>query len=91
MKDRHVLAVAAKAKYNLRLFPPPATRPWGVTAIGPSTLLKSLYRRHEKRVLEVLREQALDIRRTLRKQLIDLQAAVPGFVETVRRDLGDGS
>lgn len=96
-KDRHVLAVAAQAKsnllvtYNLRHFPPSATKPWGVTAIGPSTLLKSLYRRHRKRVLEVLHEQAGDIRRTLQEQLNVLHGAVPAFVDTIRRDLGGDS
>ncbi|MBL8234309.1 MAG: hypothetical protein JNL98_37780 [Bryobacterales bacterium] len=96
-KDRHVLAVAARAKsnlvvtYNLRHFPPSATKPWGVAAIGPSTLQKLLYRRHRKQVLEVLHEQAADIRRTLHEQLDVLHRAVPGFVDTVRRDLASGS
>jgi predicted nucleic acid-binding protein len=94
LKDRHVLAVAAQSKsrllvtYNLRHFPPSATKPWGVSAIGPSTLLKSLYSRDRQRVLDVLREQAADIRRTLDEQLNVLQVAVPAFVNTVRRDLG---
>lgn len=91
-KDRHVLAVAARAKcrllvtYNLRHFPVAATKPWGVTAVGPSTLLKSLYRRDRHRVLQVLREQAADVRRSLEEQLNVLDAAVPGFVGMVRRD-----
>jgi predicted nucleic acid-binding protein len=48
-KDRHVLAAAAHAKagmlvtYNLKHFPLSSTKPWRVTPVGPSQLLKKLY------------------------------------------------
>lgn len=92
-KDRHVLAAAVHAKspllvtYNLRHFPSSATKPWGISAIGPSTLLKSFYSRDRQRVLDVLRKQAADIRRTLDEQLNVLHVAVPAFVDAVRRDI----
>ena len=94
LKDRHVLAAAVHAKsrtivtYNLRDFPLEATKPWRVTAIGPSTFLKRLYRRDEALVIETLREQAADIQRTFEEQLKALQPAAPGFIEVVCRDTG---
>lgn len=91
-KDRHVLAAAAHAKarlhvtYNLKHFPPSATQPWRVTAVGPSLFLKKLYSSDPQSVVEVLREQATDIKRTLVVQLRVLHKAVPAFVEVVCRD-----
>ena len=85
-------AVHAKSRtivtYNLRDFPLEATKPWRVTAIGPGTFLKRLYRRDEALVIETLREQATDIRRTFEEQLKALQPAAPGFIELVCRDTG---
>jgi len=93
-KDRHVLAAAAHSKartivtYNLRDFPPEATEPWRVTAVGPSTFLKRLYRTDEALVIETIREQAADIQRSFEEQLKVLHLAVPGFVELVCHDTG---
>ena len=91
-KDRHVLAAAAHAKarsvvtYNLRHFPPHSTRPWRVTAVGPSTFLKDLYGSDPGSVLQVLREQAAEIKRSFEDQLRVLHKAVPAFVDVVCRD-----
>lgn len=93
-KDRHVLAAAVHAKsrtivtYNLRDFPLETTKPWRVTAIGPSTFLKRLYRADEALVIRILKEQASDIRRTFEQQLKALHPAAPAFVEIVCRDTG---
>lgn len=91
-KDRHVLAAAAHAKarllvtYNLKHFPSSATKPWRVTTVGPSLFLKKLYASDPQSVVEVLREQAMDIKRTFVDQLRVLHKAVPAFVEVVCRD-----
>lgn len=85
-KDRHVLAAAAHAAaptlvtYNLRHFPPAATHPWRVTAVGPSAFLKALHQADPTAVTTVLHQQAADIRRTLPAQLRVLHKAIPAFV-----------
>lgn len=92
LKDRHVLAAAAHAKartlvtYNLKHFPMSSTKPWRVTAVGPSLFLKQLYASDPHSVVEVLREQAVEIKRTFGDQLRVLHKAVPAFVEVVCRD-----
>lgn len=92
LKDRHVLAAAAHAKarmlvtYNLKHFPMSSTKPWRVTAVGPSLFLKQLYASNPQSVVEVLREQAAEIKRTFADQLRVLHKAVPAFVEVVCRD-----
>lgn len=92
VKDRHVLAAAAQAKartlvtYNLKHFPMSSTKPWRVTAVGPSLFLKQLYASNPQSVVEVLREQAAEIKRTFADQLRVLHKAVPAFVEVVCRD-----
>lgn len=91
-KDRHVLAAAAHAKarmlvtYNLKHFPLSSTKPWRVTAAGPSLFLKKLYTSDPQAVIQVLREQGTDIKRTFVDQLRVLHKAVPAFVEVVCRD-----
>ena len=93
-KDRHVLAAAVHAKartivtYNLRDFPPESTRPWRITAVGPSTFLKRMYNAHPALVLETLRQQAADISRAFEDQLRTLYKAVPAFIDAVRHDTG---
>ena len=91
-KDRHVLAAAAHAgagmivTYNLRHFPPNATWPWGVDAVGPSAFFKGLYAADPDSVIEVIKQQASDIHRDFAQMLRVLHAAVPAFVELVCRD-----
>lgn len=91
-KDRHVMAAAVHADarlivtYNIRHFPLSSTRPWGVTAVGPSAFLKELYAADRRLVLEVLREQASDLKRSFADLLRVLHKAVPSFVEVVCRD-----
>jgi predicted nucleic acid-binding protein len=92
LKDRHVLAAAAHAKartlvtYNVKHFPMSSTKPWRVTAVGPSLFLKQLYTSDPHSVVEVLREQAAEIKRPFVDQLRVLHKAVPAFVEVVCRD-----
>ena len=91
-KDRHVLAAAVHANsrtivtYNLRHFPLNTTASWRVTAVGPSLFLNLLYASDPKPVLEVLRQQATEIKRTFPDQLRVLHKAVTAFVEIVCRD-----
>ena len=91
-KDRHVMAAAVHADarlivaYNIRHFPLSSTRPWGVTAVGPSAFLKELYAADRRLVLEVLCEQASDLKRSFADLLRVLRKAVPSFVEVVCRD-----
>ena len=74
--------------YNLRDFPMAATKPWRVSAIGPSAFLKRLYRKDEALVIGTLHEQASELRRTFDAQLKVLLPAAPAFVEMVCRDTG---
>lgn len=91
-KDRHVPAAAVHAKtrlvvtYNLRDFPIEITRPWRIVAAGPSTFLLKLYRTDRDLVLDTLRKQSADIRRTLEAQLKVLYQAVPAFVDLICRE-----
>jgi hypothetical protein len=93
-KDRHVLAAAVKCgaqvivTYNRRDFPAAATEPWGVEVQGPSTFLKYQYELDPPLVLDKLRAQARDLRRTLPEQLAVLRKAVPAFVDAISGDLG---
>lgn len=92
-KDRHVLAAAVQGKaqnivtYNKRHFPPEATWAWGVEAIGPSAFLEELYAHAPGVVIEKIRQQAGDLKRSLPEQLTVLAKAVPSFVQTLHRDL----
>lgn len=86
-KDRHVLAAAVRAKaqsvvtFDKRHFPPAATSPWNVKAVGPSTFLEELYDDAPAIVIERIRQQAADLDCGLPEQLTVLGKAVPSFVE----------
>jgi predicted nucleic acid-binding protein len=92
-KDRHVLAAAVRANaqtvvtYNKRHFPPAATSPWKIEAVGPSAFLEALYSDAPAIVIERIRQQAADLDRGLPEQLTVLAKAVPSLVEILRRDL----
>jgi predicted nucleic acid-binding protein len=92
-KDRHVLAAAVRANarsvvtFNKRHFPPSATSPWNIEAVGPSRFLEELYTEAPAVVIERIRQQAADLDRGLPEQLTVLAKAVPSFVELLRQDL----
>jgi hypothetical protein len=92
-KDRHVLAAAVRADaqtvvtFNKRHFPPAATSPWNIEAVGPSAFLEGLYADAPAVVIGRIRQQAADLDRGLPEQLTVLAKAVPFFVEILRRDL----
>lgn len=92
-KDRHVLAAAVRANaqsvvtFNKRHFPPAATSPWSIEAIGPSAFLEELYADAPDIVVERIRQQAADLDRGLSEQLTVLAKAIPSFAELLRRDL----
>ena len=94
-KDRHVLAAAVHGgaqtiiTFNKRHFPSATTAPWNVEAVGPSMFLEELYSTAPAIVSERIQQQAKDLGRSLAVQLDVLAAAVPSFVEIVRRDLKD--
>lgn len=92
-KDRHVLAAAVRAKaqtivtFNKRHFPPAATLPWGVEAVGPAAFLEELYGDAPSIVMDRIRQQAAGLDRSLHEQLTVLAKVVPSFVERLRLDL----
>lgn len=93
-KDRHVLAAAVVAHAetvvttNLRDFAPTDCDPWGITAVHPDEFLMILQAKRPSVMLQVLTEQALDLKNppwSLEELLGSLVKQVPGFVEAVRR------
>ncbi|HBY62947.1 MAG TPA: PIN domain-containing protein [Solibacterales bacterium] len=92
-KDRHVLAAAVRANaqtvvtFNKRHFPPAATSPWNLEAVGPSAFLEALYADSPAIVVERIRQQAADLDRSLSEQLTVLAKAVPSFVDVLRHDV----
>jgi len=92
-KDRHVLAAAVRGNartivtFNKRHFPPTATSPWNIEAVGPSAFLEELYADAPAFVIERIRQQAADLDRGLSEQLTVLAKAVPSFVDLLRRRL----
>ncbi len=86
------MAATAHAKarllvtFYLKHFPLSSTKPWRVMPVGPSRFLMRLYDSDPQVVVEVLREQAADIKRTFVEQLRVLHRAVPAFVELVCLD-----
>ena len=92
-KDRHVLAAAVRSgaqsivTFNKRHFPPASTSPWDVEAVGPAAFLGDLYLEAPAMVMEQIQQQAANLGRSLAGQLEVLAAAVPSFVDVVRRNL----
>ena len=64
--DRHVVAAAVVSgastivTVNLRDFPPPALRPWGIQALHPDRVLQALWATCPGSMLAVLQELAAD-------------------------------
>lgn len=62
-KDRHVLAVAVRAKapvivtFNKRHFPSSDTAIWNVEAVGPGAFLEELYRESPAVVIDRIEQQ----------------------------------
>lgn len=89
-KDRHVRAAAVHVHadiivtYNAKDFPESALVPYSVAVQGPSTFLKNLYGLDPERVMQVLREQALAIGKTVEYVLDRLHVNAPGFVNVIR-------
>ena len=92
-KDRHVLAAAVRAgaqtivTFNKRHFPPASTSLWDVEAVGPAAFLEDLYLEAPALVTERIQQQAANLGRSLARQLEVLAAAVPSFIDVVRRNL----
>lgn len=92
-KDRHVVACAVKARareivtFNVRHFPASALDPFLVEAQHPDDFLVNMYCRRPERVVHVLHEQALAIRRELRALLLTQRQGMPKFVQLVADDL----
>ena len=92
-KDRHVLAAAVRAgaqtivTFNKRHLPPASTSRWDVEAVGPAAFLEDLYLEAPAVVTERIQQQAANLGRSLTGQLEVLAAAVPSFVDVVRRNL----
>lgn len=90
-KDRHVLAAALTCQadylvtFNLRDFPQSAATSTAV--IGPSALLKILWKSHSPEIQNRLQEQAEAIGISQETQLQKLAQSVPAFVETIRKRL----
>lgn len=92
-KDRHVVACGVKASarqivtFNVRHFPASALDPFLIEAQHPDDFLVNMYRRHPERLVHVLHEQALAIRRDLHSLLAAQRKAMPRFVQRVADDL----
>ncbi len=95
-KDRHVLAAAVVADAeavvtsNLQDFPHEACEPWGIVAMHPDEFLMILQAKRPAIVLEVLTEQAGDLKNppwSLEDLMQSLAKVVPDFVEAVRRSM----
>jgi predicted nucleic acid-binding protein len=94
--DRHVTAAAiasgatAIVTFNLRDFPTSALATHGLTAISPDDFARQLHRYDPDAVLEVLTEQATNLRnpRTTLDELLDglRHAGLTSFVDAVRTD-----
>jgi predicted nucleic acid-binding protein len=93
-KDRHVLAVAARAHseliitYNRRDFPDASVRPWNIDVQGPSTFLRGLHDLDPGLFVHKLHEQALAIGVPLCRLLQSLAKNVPSFVDAFCEEQG---
>lgn len=98
-KDRHVLAAAIQAPakilvtFNLRHFPAQSLSPYAIEAQHPDAFLMHTYDTDADSVLEIVRQQAMALRRppqTINQVLDALALHVPYFIELVRVRLLQG-
>jgi hypothetical protein len=93
-KDRHVLAAAARARataivtYNMKDFPQSSLKPYGITALGPSTFLKDLHPHAGADIINTLNAQAAAISQPLPYLLSRLRVNVPSFVQMIEKAIG---
>jgi hypothetical protein len=89
LKDRHVLAAAARAgvkvivTYNLKDFPSSSLAPYSITAQGPSAFLKNLYDKAPTEVMQTLEAQATAIGQPMSYLFSRLRVNVPAFVAMI--------
>lgn len=87
--DRHVLAAAVQGKapvivtLNLRHFRQEDLEPWGIRALHPQSFLIELFRHDQAIIMQKLKQQADDRRRSLRELVDILNATVPRFAALV--------
>ncbi len=95
-KDRHVLACAIASRspvvvtQNLKDFPPHLLDPFNIKALSPDDFLVNLFNLHTKRLIQILIDQAGDLRnppQTVAQLLDTLNQHAPKFVDLVRRSL----
>jgi len=95
-KDRHVVAAALRCNcelivtYNKKDFPQSVLSDLGVTVLGPSSFLISLYDLEPAIVIRKLTEQAQAIGQTFEQLLDALRLGVPTFVSYIREELAVG-
>ena len=88
-KDRHVLAAAVKAEaqwivsYNAKDFPASALSPYGITIMGPSLFLKTLYDKAPSAMLQTLELQAAAIGKTRQYLFSRLKVNAPSFIAEI--------
>lgn len=99
-KDRHVAAVAVASQAqvivtsNLKDFPATALAPYDIEALSPDDFLAQLLARDDARMVQVLIEQAQDLRNpplTVNQVLDMLAKQVPMFATLVRARLAKPS
>lgn len=95
-KDRHVLAAAVRAgaesivTFNTRHFPAEALSPWGIEVLHPDDFLQQLLHTAPDIVHERVTEQAVNLGRTIDRQLEVLERTVPRFVGGIRTRIHSG-
>lgn len=95
-KDRHVLAAAVAAPagvivtHNLRDFSTAALEPHHIAVQSPDEFLMSLWQEDSSRLVQIVRQQAVALRRpqhTIYQVLDNLSLHAPTFAALVREQL----
>lgn len=93
-KDRHVLAAAVRASaslivtFNLRHFPAPSTKPFGIDALHPQDYLLTLWSMNSPLVMRKLADIAKTRSKDLEDVVIGLGKSVPAFARRVLLEIG---